>query len=157
MNTQLFLEKILGDEGYYCILGLAQDKVVQKFYTKLQDVIKVAENFKENGYDAYYALATFEDAKSRMARNVKQLKSLFLDLDCGAEKPYANHAEALVALRKFCKDIKLPKPTLPSCPMDLSPPWPVWQALWPKRCSSPMRMRASHAHGSTMEAILPCT
>ena len=112
MNTQLFLEKILGDEGYYCILGLAQDKVVQKFYTKLQDVIKVAENFKENGYDAYYALATFEDAKSRMARNVKQLRSLFLDLDCGADKPYANHAEALVALRKFCKDIKLPKPTI---------------------------------------------
>ena len=114
MNTQLFLEKILGDEGYYCIVGLLQDsdKAVQKFYTDLQSAIKVAGDLKDNGYDAYYSLATFKDAKSRMAHNVRQLRSLFVDLDCGEGKDYATQEEALEDLDRFCLEVNLPKPTL---------------------------------------------
>lgn len=114
MNTKEFLEKVLGDEGYYCIVGLLKDsdKPVQKFYSSLEDAIKVAEQLKDNGYDAYYALATFEDDKSRKVPNVKQLRSFFVDLDCGPHKDYESQQDALSDLKRFCKVTNLPRPTL---------------------------------------------
>ena len=62
------------------------------------------------GYDAYYALATFKEAGSRTVDNVKYLNSLFLDLDCGASKDYATQPDAIDALKHFCKRLSLPKP-----------------------------------------------
>ena len=114
MNNLEFLRQVLGDEGYYCIVGLKKnsDKPVQKFFKTLDQAVEVANNLKDEGYDAYYALATFEDGKSRKTANVKQLKSLYVDLDCGPDKPYQTQAEALVALKAFCKATKLPKPSL---------------------------------------------
>jgi hypothetical protein len=114
MDNLEFLQQVLGDDGYYCIVGLknGSDKPVQKFFRTVEDAVAVAENLKNEGYDAYYALATFEDGKSRKAPNVKQLRSLFLDIDCGEDKPYATQAEAITALKQFCKATKMPKPTL---------------------------------------------
>ena len=114
MNNLEFLRQVLGDEGYYCIVGLKKDsdKPVQKFYKTLDQAVNVANNLKDEGYDAYYALATFEDGRSRKTANVKQLRSLYIDLDCGPDKPYQTQAEALVALKSFCKVTNLPKPAL---------------------------------------------
>ena len=111
MNTLEFLQGVLGDEGYYCIVGLKQDeRTIQKFYSKLEDAVIVAEDLKDKGYDAYYALATFEEGTNRKTPNAKQLRSLFIDLDCGPFKPYENQKEAFKALKKFCGDVGLPMP-----------------------------------------------
>ena len=114
MDNIEFLQQVLGDDGYYCIVGLKKDsdKPVQKFFKSLDDAVKVAENLMNEGYDAYYALATFEDGKSRKTANVKQLRSLFIDLDCGEGKPYETQAEAIAGLKNFCKATSMPKPTL---------------------------------------------
>ena len=114
MRTEEFLKSILGDVGHYCIVGLKpkEDRRVQKFYESLDDAITVASDLDSNGYDAYFALATFETGDSRKNDNVKQLRSLFLDLDCGVGKDYESQAEAVKALRDFCKKLNLPKPTL---------------------------------------------
>ena len=101
MNNLEFLQKVLGDEGFYCIVGLKKDsdKPVQKFFQNLEDAVAVAENLKNENYDAYYALATFNDAKSRKQSNVKYLKSLFIDIDCVEGKPYTTQNQAVMALR----------------------------------------------------------
>ena len=115
MNNLEFLQQVLGDEGYYCIVGLKNDAnkpPIQKFFQKLEDAVVVADNLKNEGYEAYYALATFEDGKSRKTANVKQLRSFFIDLDCGPGKPYETQQEALVALKEFCKTTGMAKPTL---------------------------------------------
>ena len=78
MNNLEFLQQVLGDEGYYCIVGLHKDteiKPVQKFFQKLEDAVKVAENLKDEGYEAYYALATFEDGKSRKNEHIMYMES----------------------------------------------------------------------------------
>lgn len=113
MNNLEFLRQVLGDEGFYCIVGLKKDsdKPVQKFFPTLEDAVIVAENLNNDGYDAYYALATFEDGKSRKTNNVKQLRALFLDLDCGSGKAYDTQQEALDALTNFCKVSGMPEPT----------------------------------------------
>ena len=79
MDNLEFLQQVLGDQGYYCIVGLKKDsdRPVQKFYPNLEDAIKVAEDLRDNGFDAYYALATFENPKSR--RTTKDRKSTRLN------------------------------------------------------------------------------
>lgn len=137
MNTQQFLKQVLGDSGHYCIVGLKKDAEappVQKFFDNLDSALAVANNLKDEGYNAYYALATFEDGKSRKATNVKQLRSLFIDLDCGPNKPYATQAEALVELKRFCGSVGLPKPTLVNSGGGIHAYWcitePITKDMW---------------------------
>lgn len=114
MSTRTFLEAVLGDEGNYCIWAnrKTDKRMVQKFYNDLTTVTLAARNLDEDGFDVYFALGTFIEAGSRNATNVKQLRSFFLDLDCGPSKEYATQAEAGNALRAFCKEISLPRPTV---------------------------------------------
>jgi len=127
MDNLDFLPKVLGDEGYYCIVGLKKgsDKPVQKFYSKLEDAIKVAEELCDNGYDSYYALATFENAKSRRTNNVHQLRSLYIDLDCGTGKPYETQELAIKDLKRFCKESGMPKPFLVNSGGGVHAYWPL--------------------------------
>jgi hypothetical protein len=66
----------------------------------------------ERGDDAYFALASFKDGSSRKAENAAYLRSLFLDLDCGAGKPYADQIAAAQALSEFIQTTSLPTPTV---------------------------------------------
>ena len=136
MRTEEFLQAVLGDDGYYCIVGIKpkDDKRVQKFYSDLESAISVAHNLDREGYDAYYALATFETDESRKNDNVKQLKSFYLDLDCGLSKKYQSQAEALTGLRVFCKDLNLPRPMLVNSGYGVHVYWtltePITREVW---------------------------
>ncbi len=112
METKKFLDLVLEDGGHYCVFAAKDGTVKQKFYTSVQDVISAATDFDANGYDAYFALATLEQAGSRKADNVRSLKSFFLDLDCGPDKDFVDQKTALIELRHFCKSNNLPTPTL---------------------------------------------
>ena len=104
----------MASEGHYCVFASRthDDRRVQKFYDTIEQVIHAARSLDAEGYDAYYALATFHEAGSRKVDNVKYLKSLFLDLDCGASKDYPTQLDAVKALRSFCKQLSLPKPVM---------------------------------------------
>ena len=118
METKEFLSTILGDEGYYCVVGIKkfidgegkeQTTVKPNFFKSVDALAETAHNLDVEGYDAYYSPATFVDAtKGRKAENALQVKALFLDLDCGQNKPYATQGDAVIALRKFRKEYNLP-------------------------------------------------
>ena len=114
MDTLGFLRSVLADTGFYCVVGIKKDSDVriQKFYPTLEAAVEVATQLQNNGCDAFYALATFKDGTSRKAVNAQLMKSLFLDLDCGAGKPYATQTDAVVALKDFCKTVGIPRPML---------------------------------------------
>lgn len=114
MNTKEFLSTVLADQGHYCALGLRpkDKKRKQKFYDSIDALADSALNLDADGYDAYFALASFVDSKSRTADNVNLIKCFFLDLDCGADKPYKQQTDALRGLQSFCRTTKIPKPTI---------------------------------------------
>ena len=114
MNADVFLEKVLGNKGYYCLFAykLGDDKLTQKFYKTVAQLADAARDIDAKGYNAYFGLATFTEAGSRKVSNVSELKSFFLDLDCGVTKDYPSQKEALQALQKFCKALRLPRPLL---------------------------------------------
>ena len=114
MNTEDFLRRVLGEDGHYCLFSFRtkDDRRVQKFYPSVGDMADAARELDSKGYDAYFALSTFKETNSRKVDNVHQLKSFFLDLDCGVTKDYPDQDSALVALKKFCNTLSLPKPKL---------------------------------------------
>jgi len=95
-------------------MGLKKDaKPRQSFAQTIEELQLNADKLLQDGYDVYFALASFEDPTAgRVVTNALYLKSFFLDLDCGLGKPYATQEEALVALKAFIKELSLPKPTL---------------------------------------------
>jgi hypothetical protein len=133
MDTLGFLHSVLADTGFYCVVGLKKDSEtrIQKFYPTIEAAVEVAKQLQSNGFDAYYALATFVDGLSRKAVNVQSMKSLFLDLDCGVGKPYATQVEAISALKVFCKAIGAPRPLLVNSGRGLHVYWPLQEALPP--------------------------
>jgi hypothetical protein len=98
----------------YCIWGNdAQGSIRQKFVSSIEELSARADKLLEDNYNAFFALAKFGPAdQGRYAANALELKSFFIDLDCGEDKPYATIADGLVALKHFCKDVGLPRPTV---------------------------------------------
>lgn len=127
MDTLEFLRAVLADTGFYCVVGLKRDgsAPIQKFYPSIEAAVDVATQLQNNGYDAYYALATYTNGDSRRGDNAQALKSFFLDLDCGVGKPYNTQADAIAALKAFCKVVELPRPTVVNSGRGVHVYWPL--------------------------------
>ena len=112
MDTNTFLRRAVSDEGLYCMFTsrMSDQRRVQKFYDSLDELATDAKQFDGDGYDVYFALASFTESGSRKVGNAKLLKAFFLDLDCGPSKDFVDQRAALDALRAFCSVTKLPKP-----------------------------------------------
>jgi len=132
MKTENFLRKVLASEGDYCVFASnlkRKNDIVQNFYTSIGDMVDGARDLDAKGYDAYFALATFKTPNSRKVDNVKQLKSFFLDLDCGEGKEYPNQDAAILALQGFCKTLALPAPKLVNSGRGVHVYWALSEAV----------------------------
>lgn len=90
-----------------------KDVVRQRFANSIDVLSSQADDLQNGGFNSFFALAKFGATKNgRYATNAIALKSFFLDLDCGADKPYATLDDGLAALKNFCKATGLPKPTI---------------------------------------------
>ena len=117
MNARDFLLRTVGDAGVYCLFAHNRktDRKKQTFFDNIDALLDAAIGYDDRGYDVYFALATFNDGSSRTQGNVHQLRSLFLDLDCGEDKAekgegYIDQQEAMNALRDFGRRLGLPRP-----------------------------------------------
>jgi hypothetical protein len=135
MDTTKFLQSVLGTAGSYCVFALSDGRRIQKFYDTIEQLEHAAVNFDENGFDAYYALGTFEEAGSREADNVKQMRSFFMDLDCGVNlktgkpKDFPDQHAAILALKGFVKTNGLPRPFLVNSGYGVHVYWPLTEPV----------------------------
>ena len=127
METDTFLKAVLGGTGYYCLFAAkaSQSKRMQKFYNDTRVLGATALELDGKGYDAYFALATFEEEGSRKADNARYMRSFFLDIDCGPSKDYPNKVEALNALQRFCGALDLPRPMTVDSGRGIHVYWPL--------------------------------
>jgi hypothetical protein len=102
-----FIKKIPKPDGKH-------DEVVHnKFYDAVDDnTIEDIEDYVSNGWNVYYATAGFGATSKATADNAVCKKELYVDIDCGIGKPYADKIAGLIALRTFANDLGLPKPTV---------------------------------------------
>jgi hypothetical protein len=126
MSMTKLLASVLSTEGWYCVVGLKKTGTPkQVFVETLTEVEQEAKNLLSKQYDVYFACAKYETNKTRTNDNVKNIRSFWLDIDCGEGKPYADQTDGIVALKAFCKELNLPKPTLVSSGRGVHVYWPL--------------------------------
>ena len=149
-----FLQLILPEEGpYIAWIKKSNEKKFNVFVSAISELWVVIKRANDAGHSVYHACANFHEARhdpigtphaqrryGRTKRNVRGAKALWLDIDAGPGKPYANAEEAHHALLDFCKKANLPSPLI------------VWSgnglhAYWPLECSLDRGTWERHAHG----------
>ena len=107
------LSAVQPSDGWYAIVGInGKTGVRQEFAETREDANSIIQKFMTQGRDVYFGVAKYKENGKRNKANVQALRALWVDLDCGEDKPYANQAEALTALRKFCAESGLQRPVL---------------------------------------------
>lgn len=122
-----FFKTILPSSGYYAVAykDSGANYVKHNAYATLDEFLLGASNADFEPRDMWFALASFEQGfykatthdgrevtKFRTQDNAQYLRSLFLDIDVGADKPYKSTGEALIALREFCVTMSMDVPSI---------------------------------------------
>lgn len=129
MDTTTFLERVLPSTGQYAICVIGKGPVKHGWYTDRSKMAQVATALSNQGENVYYAVASFDEQKHRRHENVYKLKSLFLDIDCGDGKPYADWKQGLLALQKFLISSGMPRPMVVSSGRGLHVYWVLTSEL----------------------------
>ena len=130
-KAKKFLEVVLADEGYYCVLGLSGGKPSQTFVSTIDALVSKATSIAKEKGDAFYGLATYLTPKNRTGENAKSVKSVWLDVDCGPDKPYTTYVEGYKAVKAFTEAYKLPNPWVVRSGLGLHIYWPFTRVLEP--------------------------
>jgi len=134
------LSAVQSDEGWFCVVGIKDKSVKQKFYKTREEVDQAARQLVNNNINAFFGVAKYKEPTSRKKENVLDLKALWLDIDCGEEKAkvnektgkpagYADQAAGLTALMAFCKGTGLPRPIVVNSGRGLHVYWPLKKAV----------------------------
>ena len=111
METKDFLNLVLPQgDMYYILSGKAKLRsATSKTIDGLSSLIDSANQRREN---VYVGLAAYKAGASREGQNVTAKQCLYVDMDCGPSKDYADKSDALSALKAFLSATKFPVPTI---------------------------------------------
>jgi hypothetical protein len=99
-------------DGWYAIVGIKGDAKRQEIVETREEANKQIAYFLRRKYNVFFGVAKYIDDSSRTKRNVRALKSFWLDIDCGPSKSYPTQSEGISALQQFCQTTGLPKPII---------------------------------------------
>lgn len=112
-EVRKWLESMLPSEGHICLLGLDKSKPPkQLFFETVDDAVEGVEQLLSERRNVYFGCGRYTNNQSRTQANVSALKTFFLDLDIKNEVGHPDKEACMVELRKFCKTMSLPKPTI---------------------------------------------
>lgn len=83
-----------------------------EMYNSIEDMESAIDGWVSKGWNVYYATAGFGAVNNAQSDNAVAKRELYVDVDCGPDKPYATKEEGLNALKSFVVTMKLPRPTL---------------------------------------------
>lgn len=112
MDTLGFLQRVLPSEGFYVTTVINPDSTRQGFFKTIEDLEHAITASDKRGNNTYYAIASYNEKGSRKQDNVHRIKTFALDVDCGEGKPYPDWEAGILALSKFVRAMKLPKPMI---------------------------------------------
>ncbi|NDG30752.1 hypothetical protein EB118_11845 [bacterium] len=129
MSALELLSAVHAPDGWRCVVGIKNKKVIKKFVASAEEIIEAGKQLVEDGFDAYFACATFEQPTTRSGDNTKEFRALWLDIDCGPAKTYKDRDEGDKALKEFCQKLKLPEPTLVNSGRGLHAYWVLTEGI----------------------------
>jgi Family of unknown function (DUF5906) len=110
--ARAFCRAVLPEDGHLCVLGLQKGSPPAVRWVNTSDACAAVclDLDRTARMDAYVAIANYTSRGTRIASNVARKKSLYVDIDVGAGKPYASKEEALQSLSRFCDASGIPMP-----------------------------------------------
>ena len=105
------IEHLWSQAGRKAIAFKAEKGIGHKWFDSYSEAEGFIKWCQKKGMDTWFSCAVFS-TDSRKQKNVSSISGFWIDLDCGPDKDYDTQKDALTALRDFCKEVKLPKPTL---------------------------------------------
>lgn len=140
MSDLDLLSAVQSDKGWFCVVGIKDKSVKQKFYATREEVDQAAGQLVSNNINVFFGVAKYKEPTNRTKDNVLNLKAFWLDIDCGEEKAkvnektgkpagYADQAAGLTALMAFCKGTGLPRPIVVNSGRGLHIYWPLKKAV----------------------------
>jgi hypothetical protein len=156
MDTTEFFGRVLPDTGYYVATVINPDRRAQKSYETIDALANAVIRIDIAGGNVYYAMSSFVEAGNRKQSNVELTKSLFIDIDCGEGKPFADQREGAKALKVFLKASALPPPMIVNSGRGLHVYWPLTVALAPadwQPLADALKECAKH-HGFEIDAAV---
>lgn len=113
MDTLKFFQRVLPSTGFYVSATIGSDgKTQQGFFPTLEELAESVTKLNARGNNTYYALSAYKEKGNRKQDNVRAIKVVALDIDCGENKPYPSWKEGLIDLDKFITGLRLPKPLI---------------------------------------------
>jgi hypothetical protein len=107
-----FYKTILPTQGLYCVTKIKQKKATNYFVETIDEIEPLLNMFGAQGFDVFVAVSTFKN-HSRRAENALFTRSMFIDIDVGAEAhKYQSKQEALQALDDFLDVWNVPPPII---------------------------------------------
>jgi hypothetical protein len=131
MDTITFLGKVLPPEGVYVSAQLTPRGMVHRFFDDIEGLAQAVQTASQQGGNMYYAVSSMQDNSERTQRNTYKTQTLFIDVDCGGDKPYATWKDGLLALSQFISQLGLPKPMIVHSGNGLHAYWVLTEALAP--------------------------
>lgn len=133
MNTVEFLRHVLPSQGHYVSIVINGDGAPrQGFFNDIDTLASAVSKLSAGGNNVYYAVSSFAERNGgRKQNNVAYTKALYLDVDCGAEKPFADWREGLRAVGEFVQQHELPKPMIVASGNGLHAYWVLDEELEP--------------------------
>lgn len=134
------LSAVQPDDGWFAVVSLkGSGKDIQRrqdLVATREEVDAITQRMVAAGWNVFFGVAKYATDENRTKENVQSLKAFWLDIDCGEAKAepnpktgrpdgYIDQATGLVALRKFCKTIGLPKPILVNSGRGIHAYWPL--------------------------------
>lgn len=132
MNTPDFLRLVLPSSGTYCAFTMMGKFPRQRFFTDIDNLSQHLLQMSGKGHNAYYAVSSF-DKEHRTQDHTALTKAVFLDVDCGTDKPYPTWKEGLAALSEFIAAAQLPKPYIVHSGNGLHVYWVLDEELTPEK------------------------
>jgi hypothetical protein len=106
-----FYETVIGD-GCFCLVGLnSTGRPSVQFPGSLTALLNTVEAWRKLHRDVYFTVGGTKDTTNRKAPNIKSLRAVFADIDCGPGKPYADQRAAAKALVALVASGAIPKPS----------------------------------------------
>ena len=145
MDTLAFLKRVLPATGLYVAARLAGKGFRNQICTSIEEVAQRVLDYDAQGVDAYMALAAYreesvegvKDGKPirqvRVHKNVRSLRSWWIDLDVGAEAhKYPSQELALESFVSFIQTVGLPMPLVVSSGYGVHIYWTANEELLPE-------------------------
>ena len=123
------LSAVQPEGGWYAVVGIKGDSKVQELVDSREEFDDWVQHFMRQKRNVFFGVAKYKDGSSRAKPNVKSLKAFWLDIDCGPDKDYDTQGEGLAALKKFCRTVGLPRPTIVNSGRGLHVYWALTEQI----------------------------